>query len=163
MTIVTLLLIGGIGSIDLLTGYELSFSLFYLIPIVFATWYVGSPYSSPAFPFWNAAVRLGFFLFSTYLLLRVKTLLAMQVSLARFDGLTGTMNARAFKEASSAPSLWVTLTWMVSRRSMMGLATVSGIGYYKPWPTLSSCDYADQTSVHDSAETSFQFFFRTLN
>jgi signal transduction histidine kinase len=88
-------LIGGalifvIGLIDHSTGEEVSFSIFYLIPIVYVTWfgkrtfgylfallgaatwfYVDSlsapQFSSPAIPYWNAVVRLGFFLIVVYL------------------------------------------------------------------------------------------------
>ena len=84
-------LVGLIGITDYLTGYELAFSIFYLIPITLTTWYVsrqtgilisvasafvwlitdllaGHLYLHPAIPYWNAAVRLGFFLIVTYAL-----------------------------------------------------------------------------------------------
>ena len=35
------LLVAGIGIADYVTGKELSFSLFYLIPIAFVTWFAG--------------------------------------------------------------------------------------------------------------------------
>lgn len=38
-----LVLVGLIGLTDYLTGYELSFSIFYLIPILLVTWYVNRP------------------------------------------------------------------------------------------------------------------------
>lgn len=88
-------LIGGalvsvIGLIDHTTGEELSFSIFYLIPIVYVTWFGKRPFgylfallgaatwfyvdslsapqfSFPAIPYWNAVVRLGFFLIVVYL------------------------------------------------------------------------------------------------
>jgi signal transduction histidine kinase len=82
--LVGILLIAVIGIIDLLTGNEVSFSIFYLIPIVYVTWFgrrrVGYLYAfaaavtwfyidslgesqitSNAIPYWNAIVRFGFF------------------------------------------------------------------------------------------------------
>jgi signal transduction histidine kinase len=80
-----------IGGIDYLTGPELSCSIFYLIPISLVAWFVGRragilmsivgatmwliadllaghPYSYPAIPYWNAMVRLGFFLIVVYVM-----------------------------------------------------------------------------------------------
>ncbi|MGH2375651.1 MAG: hypothetical protein ACRDIC_19550 [bacterium] len=81
----------GIGLLDRLTGLELSFSIFYLLPVSLvalgagrwagtavsflssATWLaadlpLGITHSSPFVHYWNAAVRLGFFLIVTVLL-----------------------------------------------------------------------------------------------
>ncbi len=78
-----------IGFVDYVTGSEISFSIFYLLPISLMTWYIdrrtglivaaisaaiwlladlsGSRvYSSSAIPYWNAAVRFGFFVIVTY-------------------------------------------------------------------------------------------------
>jgi len=86
-----------IGLIDLVTGAEISLSVFYLIPIAFTTWFAGKApglltaassaatclaadlgnapvYSHPAIPFWNAAVRLGIFLLMAYLLASIRSL-----------------------------------------------------------------------------------------
>lgn len=110
-----------IALLDLATGFELSFSIFYLIPVAIATWstglrmgqffcvlaaavwlfidlYAGYPYSSALIPAWNALVRLGFFLLTAFLLASIKDLLAAEANLARTDALTQTLNARAFKE-----------------------------------------------------------------
>jgi hypothetical protein len=80
-----------IGVLDYLTGYELSFSIFYLGPILFVTWFVsrragittsltgaatwfladllsGHEYSNILIPYWNATVRLFFFLTISMLL-----------------------------------------------------------------------------------------------
>ncbi len=77
--------------------YNLSFSIFYLIPIVFVTWYTGSKYGlifsfgsavlwylvdysnrtysvDGAILFWNAIVRFGFFTIITLLLAKLKLL-----------------------------------------------------------------------------------------
>jgi len=82
VALVSLLLIASISAINLMVGYELAISIFYLIPISISTWY-GShrtgmffsilyafiwfladysmhPYINPAAPYWNSLVRLGF-------------------------------------------------------------------------------------------------------
>jgi len=74
-----------IGLVDFLTGWELAFSIFYLVPVAIVIWYgsvragyvivivsaaiwhaadtlSGHTYSHHAIPYWNAVVRLGFFL-----------------------------------------------------------------------------------------------------
>ena len=116
-----LVLTGLVGTIDYLTGYELSFSIFYLGPIVLVTWYApragfffcgvsavtwlladyadGHNYSSRLIPLWNATVRLGFFLVTSLLLAELKRVLGRERLLARVDGLTGLFNARVFGES----------------------------------------------------------------
>jgi len=116
-----LILIGVIGLTDHVTGYELSFSIFYLIPVGVAAWYggiglgiavcivcaatwfgvdssSGHAYGHVLIPYWNAAVRLGFFVVVAYLLVGLRDMLALQRSLAQIDGLTGIWNARTFKQ-----------------------------------------------------------------
>jgi signal transduction histidine kinase len=89
--IVCILIVTGLGVSDYLTGYELSFSIFYLIPVSLASWYLGlyfgrqiavfsalawlivdlssgHVYSRTIIPFWNATVRMGFFLITAQLL-----------------------------------------------------------------------------------------------
>ena len=79
-----IVLIAGIGIIDFLTGYEMAFSLFYLIPISSVTWFAGrrlgvwasiasalvwlaadiaagDTYSFHAIYYWNSTIRLSFF------------------------------------------------------------------------------------------------------
>ncbi len=117
----SLLLVALIGLIDYITGYELSFSIFYLIPIAASAWYSGASlgnsvcllaattwlaveqtsghtYANSLIPLWNAAVRLGFFVIVTYLLVKLRAALQLQASLAQRDGLTGIMNARTFRQ-----------------------------------------------------------------
>lgn len=116
-----MLLVLFIGCIDYLTGYYLSFSIFYLIPISFVTWFAprkagiaislisavtwlsadlltepGLPHR--LIPFWNAALRLGFFLIITLLLSQLKIVLERERKLARQDHLTKVYNSRAFYE-----------------------------------------------------------------
>lgn len=114
-------LVGVIGLVDHLSGYEISFSIFYLIPVALAAWYIGKSfglavcvlsatvwlivdttagheYSNTAIPLWNAAVRLGLFVIVAYLLEAVRKALALQEALAQQDSLTGIANSRAFKQ-----------------------------------------------------------------
>ena len=117
----SVLLVTLVGVIDYSTGYETSFSIFYLLPVSLASWYLGNTagvfvstvsaatwltadltsghhYSNAAIPVWNAAVRLGFFLITSYLLARLHASLGLQSQLAQRDSLTNLLNARAFKD-----------------------------------------------------------------
>jgi len=119
-----LLMVSGIGILDLSTGRELGFSLFYLIPVVLATWFAGTVpglaisgasavswfladdisgqvYSNEGVRFWNAAIRLGFFVVVTLLLPALKEL-EREKKLARIDDLTGADNRRRFFEVAQA-------------------------------------------------------------
>lgn len=91
------LLVMLLGFIDYYTSSEVSFSIFYLLPITFVSWYTGkwygilfsllcaiiwylmdslSPhvYSNPAIPYWNGLVRFGFFVIVVLLNSKVKSL-----------------------------------------------------------------------------------------
>ncbi|MCH7311775.1 GGDEF domain-containing protein [Acinetobacter sp. ANC 4805] len=108
-----------LGSVDLATGYEYSFSVFYLIPISIAAWYdhtkitiitillsaitwlladinAGHPYSNHIIPFWNATVRLGLFSIVAFLLINVRKNWQEMKNLAMKDQLTSLDNSRAF-------------------------------------------------------------------
>lgn len=110
-----------LGGIDIGTGFELSFSIFYLGPVALATWYgsrrigivtaivagcmwylsdlaAGATYSHPAIPVWNTLVRLGFFLITATLLSSVRVRFDVERRFARTDTLTGVLNRRAFEE-----------------------------------------------------------------
>ena len=86
-----------LGLIDYVTGPQISVSIFYLIPIAFSAWFVGTAcavgtavasavvwlladlatnhsYTNAAFPYWNSLVRLGFFCIVVYLLTALKRL-----------------------------------------------------------------------------------------
>jgi len=83
-TILGFVLVGLVGFIDYKTGYELSLSAAYLIPVALVAWtagrglgflvsgvsaivwYIadqkaGHPYSDPYIPYWNAGIRLVIF------------------------------------------------------------------------------------------------------
>jgi diguanylate cyclase (GGDEF)-like protein len=108
-----------IGFIDYITGDEISFSVFYLLPVSFATWRInqvtgilfsvfsaivwfysdilsGHVYSHIAIPYWNAFVRLCFFLVVSTLLTKLKNSFMHEKELSRTDQLTGLLNMRAF-------------------------------------------------------------------
>ena len=114
-------LIGLIGILDYVTGYELAFSLFYLFPIFLLTWLsglragivasffsalvwlladvaAGSMYSSPLVNLWNTVVRLSFFIINTLLLSGLLQVIKDERELARTDFLTGAINSRSFYE-----------------------------------------------------------------
>ncbi len=112
-------LIGGIGILDFLSGNELAFSVFYVLPISLITWLTSrqfglavsltsafvwysadlarSPfYSFSLIPIWNALIRFAFFVIITLLLSALKRALQREVELARVDYLTGAINSRFF-------------------------------------------------------------------
>jgi diguanylate cyclase (GGDEF)-like protein len=119
-----LLMVVIISAAAYLLGYEIITATFFLIPIALATWYGSSrqgiyfallsaliwhlidtvlsahPYSHFLIPYWNTAVRLGLFLFTTQFLALLKSQLDIEKNLSRTDGLTGVMNARGFAEAA---------------------------------------------------------------
>jgi diguanylate cyclase (GGDEF)-like protein len=108
---------------DTITGPDLSFLLFYLIPVLGATWLSGkrtgiviavvsaaawffsdvishSSYSHPAVPYWNVTVKCAVFLLTVELLSRLKKTLEHEMELARKDELTGAANRRSFFESA---------------------------------------------------------------
>jgi len=88
--------VGLVGLVDWWTGSEISLSILYLLPIGLTTWFGGLrsgllvsfaatgvwltldsrgvSYSRPFIPYWNALVRMGFFLLTALLLNRVRSL-----------------------------------------------------------------------------------------
>ena len=116
-----LLLIVLVALIDVLTGPEISFAIFYVIPIVLVTWFTGRPlgvatsiasaiawfiadtasgttFSHPLIRYWNGSTRLAFFLMTTFFLPLLQTL-EREKELARRDYLTGAANRRFFVES----------------------------------------------------------------
>jgi diguanylate cyclase (GGDEF)-like protein len=106
---------------DDLTGPDVSFTLLYLLPIGFATWFVSLPAGvfisilsaiasfavdmatrtvplAGAVLAWNLAVQLGIFLALVVLLAALKNRLEAEQQLARTDPLTLVSNRRAFVE-----------------------------------------------------------------
>jgi diguanylate cyclase (GGDEF)-like protein len=110
-----------LGWIDVVTGYQLSFSSFYLAPIAIATWAGGAVpgllvsvlsavvwavadalsghlYSSPFYYIWNSLIRLVSFAIVSLLVADRRRAHARESALARTDALTGLANARHFNE-----------------------------------------------------------------
>ena len=114
------LLLGGVALLDYVTGVELSFSLFYLLPISLLSWAVterfglliavfsagiwlavdsgsGARYSNIFAYVWNTIIRLGFFLLPVFII-RLNRAMQRERFFARTDYLTGVLNARFFHE-----------------------------------------------------------------
>ena len=112
-------LTGLIGIVDFLTGYELSFSVFYVLPVAIVTWLTsrrlglltsltcafvwigadvttGHRYSYPLIPIWNTLIRLAFFVIITLLLSALRRATEREKEFARVDNLTGAVNPRFF-------------------------------------------------------------------
>ncbi|MBU1239656.1 GGDEF domain-containing protein [Myxococcota bacterium] len=125
VTLISIFMVVILALVDHLTGYEVSFSVFYLVPITLATWYggffhgtlisflsamawilvdwsAGRHYSHSLIPVWNGGVRFGFFLITAALLSRLTAQLERERNTARLDGLTGIMNSRGFREAAAS-------------------------------------------------------------
>jgi diguanylate cyclase (GGDEF)-like protein len=108
-----------IGVIRLLTGPEFALSLFYILPITLATWYVGRwsgvtvslasaiswliadlnmlpSFSSPLIPYLNETFRLTVFLIITFIIAKLKKTMDSHKALSRTDPLTAILNRRAF-------------------------------------------------------------------
>ena len=141
-TVAVVVLFAVVASIDKATGRELSFSLFYLLPVALVSlrwkaratqlaaviaalaWlsidlWSGSSYSHPLIPFWNAAVRFGFFSLVAFLLDRLHLAVEHQANLARTDPLTGLPNRRSFEELAQRE-----LARSDRRRSPVALAVI---------------------------------------
>lgn len=115
------LLVVLLGFTDLLIGTELSFSIFYLIPITLAVYLSGKTLgyltalvcagvwiladltaglylSHPGIGVWNTLVRLGYFMFHTYLISHLIEKIQAIRTLSLRDPLTGAANWRYFED-----------------------------------------------------------------
>lgn len=120
-TTVGFAILGLLGVLDYFTGNELTLSLFYLIPIVWATWAVdqrtglfmsfisgltllgaetaaGQTYSHPLFYLLNTLVRTLFYVVVVYLVTELQKSRKEEQLAARTDFVTGAVNARYFNE-----------------------------------------------------------------
>ena len=121
VALAALALILVLGWVDFVTGWELSFSIFYFAPVALGSWRGGSraavalallsafmwfsadqlaghAYSRPWIPYWNASVRFGMFLALGLTLAALHGALQRANALARLDALTDVANSRAFDE-----------------------------------------------------------------
>jgi len=112
-----------LGVIDYVTGFELSFSFFYLIPVTMIAWAVGrntgltfsvlsasvwlasnilsGQYFSNFFiGVWNTLIRFGFYAVVTILVSELRHALEEERLLANTDPLTGALNRRSFNEVA---------------------------------------------------------------
>lgn len=146
LTTASLTLLALIAALDALTGPELSFSIFYLIPIALVSWFVGMKpgqwfsaasalvwlavetisgrsYSHLLIPLWNMLVRFGFFIIVASILATLKSKLEAESKLARRDFLTGLANSRAFYELAE-----VELDTALAQKRELTLAYVEADG-----------------------------------
>jgi diguanylate cyclase (GGDEF)-like protein len=114
-----LLLVGFVGYLDYTTGFEVSLSFLYLVPIALATWYVnseagyvvtfvsvltfilsnwaaGEVYSQEIIRYWNGFTRLVVYVLVIWLLQEFKRALSHERMLSQTDYLTGIANTREF-------------------------------------------------------------------
>jgi diguanylate cyclase (GGDEF)-like protein len=120
--LLALTLAGVVVAIDALTGPSLSFSFFYVLPLVIVTWRFGRPAAlsgslvaaavwlavdvatgpdqALSVSLWNSLIRVGFFLTITGLLTSLRSAMVREAELARVDPLTGLANRRAFAETA---------------------------------------------------------------
>jgi hypothetical protein len=113
-----------IGTIDYITGAQVSIAPLYLVPIAVATWFVSlraglllsglsavvrlqdlwlttHHFSHPLIPYWNGVVEMGFFVVVAYILSRLRSTTERWAILAMTDPLTGVLNRRAFTETAT--------------------------------------------------------------
>lgn len=111
-----------VGVADYFSGTELSFSIFYLMPVGLMSWFggrhaglafsavsalvwmaadllPGHEYAHAFYPYWNMSVRLGFFMIVSLALVALRTAHDHERNLARTDSLTGIANSRLFQES----------------------------------------------------------------
>ena len=119
LTVFAVIFVLILGYLNYFIGSQISFSIFYLIPVFLLSWYVGrnagvvismvaalawlaadlasaGTYPYRVVPYWNAAVLFAFFLVTTVILSRLKAAYLHEQELSRIDFLTGVGNARAF-------------------------------------------------------------------
>jgi predicted signal transduction protein with EAL and GGDEF domain len=125
ITVVSIAVTLLVGILDAVTGVEIHFLVFYLLPIALASWFVsrktgiylafvcsvvwliadwlgGRPYSSPWIVGWNFFMRTGAFVVISLGQSELRAKFDVTSELARRDFLTGLPNGRAFYEMTAA-------------------------------------------------------------
>ena len=120
-----LIMIDVVAAFDYITGWELNFDLFYLLPLFWMGWRAGfgwglataaastaagiavdlvggKPYGNIYFIAWEAIIRLGIFGVLALVLAKWKSALDKERQLARTDTLTGALNGLHFRELLEA-------------------------------------------------------------
>lgn len=119
--VVTIFILSIIGYLDYVTDYEIRLTLFYSIPILISSWYV-SAYFGYAFSIisicvicftdylsyrffkltgiylWDYAGILLFYLFSSFIIGKIKKIIQREIVFSKTDPLTGIANSRFFSE-----------------------------------------------------------------
>ena len=113
-----------VSAVDTATGNQLDLAIFYLAPVILASWFVtrsmgaalavlsavswtgislllGAAYTNPLIPLGDTLVRLTFFAITIFLTSLIKKSMANERRLSRTDGLTGVANMRAFEDRVS--------------------------------------------------------------
>lgn len=113
------------GGIDYITG-DYSFTIFYIIPIFVAAWFVGSvagvtacigsfissllanpyrfvlrPYSNPTYYYWDLFLEFIYLLMMSLMFSALKARFNAEREMARIDSLTGALNRRALLELAT--------------------------------------------------------------
>jgi len=116
---VAVLLLGIVAIVDNVTGGEVNVTIFYLGPVVLATWFVSDiagivlsvlsavlwtvvnpdvVYSNRFIPVWNTLVHLAFFFVTVFLVSLARRAIIAERATSRTDSLTGVANGRAFED-----------------------------------------------------------------
>jgi len=119
--LISILTVAILGITDYISGFEMSFSIFYLLPISFTillsdfklgiiisllsafSWYLadissGHIYNSLFTPIWNSVMRFGYFMIHTYFFSQFIKLYEKTKINSLTDSLTGIANTRYFME-----------------------------------------------------------------
>jgi len=122
--IYTLLFILIISVLDYLSGPEILLSVFYVVPVGFASWFLGrkagfrtavlsevvwlitdfalrNNYEVDGILIWNAVIRLFSLLLASFLFSRLQEAIKTEHELSLVDGLTGLTNGRGFRERTN--------------------------------------------------------------
>lgn len=120
--LVALVVLVAVGLLDLAAGPGVSLSIFYLVPVAYASWVVdrrsgaalavlaagawlaaeslsGSAYAEGWVVYWNAGARFATFLVVVALVAALRKVLDHERQLSRVDALTGAATYRHFREA----------------------------------------------------------------